>query len=113
MKCVDQAKTKVMFKHYSQSTEINNVFWIKPFILFDNNKHPNGIEKVRSWTVKSYLAFDSKVLTSALNQVFNAIMFLYNQILENPLARENISDLHDKKSTSSCYFKHQISQAHY
>ena len=38
----------------------------------------------------SYLAIQRKVAASTQNQAFNALMFLYNQVLELPLHDQNI-----------------------
>jgi integron integrase len=96
MKLLDQVRTKIKFKHYSQSTETNYVLWIKQFILFHQKKHPKNMGKLEIEQFLSYLATDRKVSASTQNQAFNAIMFLYNQVLDLPLMDQNINALRAK-----------------
>ena len=97
MKLLDQVRTKIKFKHYSKSTEINYVLWIKQFILFHKKRHPIEMGKFEIEQFLSYLATHRKVSASTQNQAFNALMFLYNQVLEISLKDENINALRAKQ----------------
>jgi len=88
MKLLDKVRTKIKFKHYSKSTETNYVLWIKQFILYHNKRHPNEMGKFEIEQFLSYLATHRKVSASTQNQAFNALMFLYNQVLELPLVEK-------------------------
>jgi len=97
MKLLDKVRTKIKFKHYSKSTETNYVLWIKQFILYHNKRHPNEMGKFEIEQFLSYLATHRKVSASTQNQAFNALMFLYNQVLELPLVDQNINALRAKQ----------------
>jgi integron integrase len=97
MKLLDQVRTKIKLKHYSHKTEINYVLWIKKFILFHNKKHPMDMGKLEIEQFLSYLATHRKVSASTQNQAFNAILFLYNQVLDLSLQDQNINALRAKQ----------------
>jgi integron integrase len=97
MKLLDQVRMKIKFKHYSHKTEINYVLWIKQYVLFHNKRHPNEMGKIEIEQFLSFLATNRKVSASTQNQAFNALMFLYNQVLEMPLHDQNINALRAKQ----------------
>ncbi len=97
MKLLDRVRTKIKFKHYSQNTENTYVYWIKKFIVFHNKRHPKEMGKFEIEQFLSYLATHRKVSASTQNQAFNALMFLYNQVLELPLIDQNINALRAKQ----------------
>lgn len=72
-------------KGYSLRTEKTYLHWIKRFILFHSKRHPNtmGGEEVRIFL--SYLANDLHVSTSTQKIALNALAFLYNKFLDQPL----------------------------
>jgi hypothetical protein len=45
MKPLDRVATKLRLLHYSRKTEINDVSWIKKYILYHNKKHPETMGK--------------------------------------------------------------------
>jgi integron integrase len=97
MKLLDQVKTKLKFKHYSPNTETTYIAWIKQYILFHNKKHPSDMGKFEIEQFLSYLATERNVAGSTQNQAFNALIFLYNQVLELPLHDQNINALRAKQ----------------
>ncbi len=97
MKLLDQVKTKIRFKHYSSNTEITYIAWIKQYIFFHNKKHPAEMGKTEIEQFLSFLATDRKVAASTQNQAFNALLFLYNHVLEMPLNNQNINALRAKQ----------------
>lgn len=97
MKLLDRVRTKIKFKHYSHHTEKSYVSWIKQFILFHNKTHPDKMGKIQIEQFLTYLVTDRNVSASTQNQAFNALVFLYNQVLEIPLIDENINALRAKQ----------------
>lgn len=97
MKLLDQVKTKIKFLHYSDSTEKIYVYWIKQYILFHKKRHPVDMGKFEIEQYLSYLATHRKVSANTQNQAFNALLFLYNQVLEKSLKGENINALRAKQ----------------
>ena len=96
MKLLDQVKTKIRFLHYSDATEKTYTYWIRQYILFHRKKHPKDMGKIEIEQYLSYLATHRKVSATTQNQAFNALLFLYNQVLQISLKDENINALRAK-----------------
>ena len=93
---LDQVRDRIRMKHYSIRTEQAYASWIKRFILFHNKKHPKDMGKQEIESFLTHLALDLNVASSTQNQAFNAILFLYNQVLHQPL-EDKISAVRAKK----------------
>jgi len=63
------------------STEKTYTFWIKHYIFFHNKKHPVEMGKDEIEGFLTHLATQKKVGPSTQNQAFNAILFLYKEVL--------------------------------
>jgi len=96
-KLLDLTRDKIRLKHYSIQTEKSYVDWIKRFIFFHNKKHPVDMGKVEIEEFLSYLATTRQVAPSTQNQAFNALLFLYTQVLGIDLRDENIQALRAKE----------------
>ena len=96
-KLLDLTRDKIRLKHYSIQTEKSYVDWIKRFILFHNKKHPVEMGKSEIEQFLSYLASARKVSPSTQNQAFNALLFLYTQVLGIDMRDENIQALRAKE----------------
>jgi integron integrase len=81
-KLLDQVRNLIRLKHMSHKTERAYVGYIREYILFHNKKHPKemGVAEVRDYL--THLAVDRNVAASTQNVAFNAILFLYKQVLE-------------------------------
>ncbi len=93
---LDQVRDCIRIKHYSIRTEQAYVSWIKRFVLFHNKKHPKEMGKQEIEAFLTYLAKNRNVASSTQNQAFNALLFLYNQVLKIPLD-EKINAVRAKK----------------
>lgn len=93
---LDQVRDRIRMKHYSIRTEQAYVSWIKRFILFHNKKHPKDMGNKEIESFLTHLALDLNVASSTQNQAFNAILFLYNRVLHQPL-EDKISAVRAKK----------------
>lgn len=82
MKLLDQVKTKIKFLHYSEGTEKNYIYWIRQYILFHQKKHPKDMGKIEIEEYLTYLATHREVSATTQSQAFNALLFLYNQVLQ-------------------------------
>jgi integrase len=78
---LDQVKDKLRFKHYSIRTEHSYISWIKRYILFHHKRHPKEIGANEIEEFLPHLAVDFKVGSSTQNQAFNALLFLYREVL--------------------------------
>ncbi len=72
-------------KGYALKTEKTYLHWIKRFILFHKKRHPQtmGSEEVRQFL--SHLANDKHVAINTKKIALNALAFLYNKFLQQPL----------------------------
>jgi len=78
---MDQVREVLRFHHYAYNTEKSYVSWILKFIRFHNKKHPKDMGKPEVEAFLSHLAINRNVSASTQNQAFNAIVFLYRQVL--------------------------------
>ena len=81
-KLLDMLVDKIRFKHYSYSTEKTYHYWCKNYILFYNKKHPREMGKDEIEKFLTYLATKQNVSHTTQNQAFNAILFMYREVLE-------------------------------
>lgn len=84
-KLLDQVREKIRLRHYSIRTETAYVNWIKRFILFHNKKHPLSMGKEQVEAFLTHLAIKRRVASSTQNQAFNAILFLYRNVLDKDI----------------------------
>ena len=92
-KLLDIVRDKIRFKHYSLSTEKTYVHWIKHYILFHNKKHPIEMAKREIEEYLTFLATKKRVSPTTQNQAFNAILFLYKEVLGIDISEWNIQAL--------------------
>lgn len=92
-KLLDIVRDKMRFKHYSYSTERTYIHWIKQYIFFHNKKHPIEMGKKEIEEYLTFLATKKKVSPSTQNQAFNAILFLYKEVLGIDISEWNIQAL--------------------
>ncbi len=89
-KLLDILVDKIRTKHYSKSTEKIYYYWCKSYILYHNKKHPRNMAKDEIERFLTYLAVEKNVAPSTQNQAFNAILFLYKEVLDINLQEMNI-----------------------
>jgi hypothetical protein len=78
---LDQVREVLRLKHYSLRTEETYVGWIKRFIFFHQKRHPREMGESEIVAFLSDLAVRQHVSASTQNQAFNALLFLYGQVL--------------------------------
>jgi len=88
IKLLDQVRQRIRLKGYSIRTEKAYVSWIKRFILFHDKRHPNDMGKPEIEVFLSNLVLKSNVAASTQNQAFNAIIFLYKQVIDKDLPND-------------------------
>src|SRR5258705_9758530 len=81
LKLLDQVSEVIRFKHYSIRTERTYRDWIKRCILFHGKRHPREMGTYEVERFLSDLAIKGKVASSTQNQAFNALLFLYRDVL--------------------------------
>ncbi|OGW12257.1 MAG: hypothetical protein A3G93_11130 [Nitrospinae bacterium RIFCSPLOWO2_12_FULL_45_22] len=81
----ERARDLIRLKHYSIRTEKSYLGWIKRYLLFHNERPPEDMGNKEIEAFLSYLAVDMKVLAATQNQAFNALLFLYKEVLQKDL----------------------------
>jgi integron integrase len=82
---LDRLRQAIRVRHYSIRTEETYVQWARRFILFHRKRHPSsmGAEEVNAFL--THLAVTINVSASTQNQALSAILFLYRNVLDDPL----------------------------
>jgi integron integrase len=91
LKLLDQLREVLRLRHYSIRTEQSYCDWVKRFIRFHNMKSREQMnpaeEKIELFL--SDLAVNGKVSASTQNQAFNALLFVYREVLHQELNHIN------------------------
>lgn len=74
---------------YALKTEKTYLHWIKRFILFHGKRHPTTMAGEEVQLFLSYLANDAHVSVNTQKIALNALAFLYNNFLNQPLGELN------------------------
>lgn len=80
-KLLDEVRNLMRLKHLSYKTERAYVGYIREYILFHDKRHPKdmGANEIRAYL--THLAVERNVAASTQNVAFNALLFLYKQVL--------------------------------
>jgi integron integrase len=82
---LDQVREALRMRHYSPYTEKAYVGWILRFIRFHRYRHPAQMGTAEVKAFLGHLAMTSKVSSSTQNQAFAGLLFLYRNVLRQPL----------------------------
>ncbi len=72
---------RMRLRHYAYNTEKSYREWIRRFILYTGVKSPLTAKPKHVKRFLTYLAIERKVTASTQNQAFNALLFLYREVL--------------------------------
>jgi integron integrase len=75
----------IQVRHYSVRTEQAYIHWIKGFVAFNQSRHPAELGEDDVVRFLSHLASTKRVSASTQNQAFNALLFLYKNVLGQEL----------------------------
>ncbi len=75
----------IRVKHYSIRTEETYIRWIQDYLQFHHNQNPLRMGKAETTSFLTYLAVKRNVCASTQNQALSALLFLYKEVLEQPL----------------------------
>ena len=78
-------RSAIRIRHYSRRTEKAYLYWAERFVAFHRGKHPARMGGAEVVSFLSHLAERQNVAASTQNQAFNALVFLYGQVLGTPL----------------------------
>jgi len=82
---LNQVREAIRVRHYSIRTEQVYIKWIKQFIYFNNKAHPKDLGPREIGRFLTYLACQRNVSPSTQNQALNALVFMYEKVLETKL----------------------------
>lgn len=74
-------------RHFSPKTEQAYRYWSRQFILFHSKRHPKEMGAAEVEAFLNHLAVTRHVAASTQTQALNAIVFLYESVLERPLGQ--------------------------
>lgn len=77
---------QMMTLRYAKRTIETYIYWIRMYILHSGKRHPAGLGSPEVEAFLSYLVNQRKVSQSTQQLALNALVFLYDKILKNPLA---------------------------
>jgi len=86
-KLLDQVRDTIRLKHYSYRTEQAYIGWIRRYILFHDKRHPKDMSGVEVEAFLTHLAVEGRVSASTQNQVLNALLFLYRNVLNQEIGK--------------------------
>jgi integrase len=84
-KLLDQVRQAIRTRHYSDKTEKAYVHWIKRYIFFHNKRHPGEMAEAEIAQFLTSLATQGHVSASTQNQALNALLFLYQEVLNKTI----------------------------
>ncbi|MBL0173163.1 MAG: integron integrase [Gemmatimonadaceae bacterium] len=89
-------RDRIRAKHYSPRTDEAYSMWVRRYVRYFRGKHPRdlGVPHVRDFL--THLARDGRVAASTQNQALAALLFLYREVLETPMALP-MDHLHAKR----------------
>lgn len=84
-KLLEQMRDVLRVKHYSLRTERTYCDWVERFIRFHGLRHPRQMGEEEMVAFLTHLARAGNVSASTQNQALSALLFLYEQILKQPV----------------------------
>jgi integrase len=82
---LDSLREAIRRRHYSYRTEETYVHWARRFILFSGRRHPRDMGAAEVTAFLNHLAQDRAVAASTQNQALAALLFLYKEVIAQPL----------------------------
>lgn len=75
----------MIVRRYSKRTIETYVYWIKCFIVYHDKRHPTELDSSHVEQFLTFLAVERKVAAATQKIVLNAMAFLFNKFLDQPL----------------------------
>lgn len=82
---LNQIRQNIRMRGYSMRTEKTYLYWIRDYIRFHHLQHPKDLAAEHVVSFLSYLANRRDVAINTQKSALNALAFLYNQFLNQPL----------------------------
>jgi len=76
----------MLARHYARLTIKSYIYWIKFYINFNNKQHPSQLNEIHVERFLTYLTLKRSVASNTQAQALNSLVFLYKEIIKQPLA---------------------------
>lgn len=86
LKLLSVLRDRLRTRHYSARTAEAYEGWVRRYVRFHRRRHPREMDVKELRDFLTHLASDLKVSASTQNQALAAIRFLYEVVLERPMA---------------------------
>jgi len=87
-----------LVRHYSRRTAATYIHWARRFVMFHDRQHPADLGPIEVTAFISDLAVRGHVSASTQHQALNALVFLYGQVLAQPLPPGSIRAVRAKRT---------------
>lgn len=82
---LERVRTRMRLLRYSPRTAQTYCDWIRRFVLYHDRRHPQSMSDREVAAFLTHLARELNVSASTQNQALNALLFLYKQVLRQPV----------------------------
>ena len=82
---LNHIKEVMLARHYARLTIKSYLYWIKFFINFHNKQHPSCLGDREVENFLTFLTVQRGVAASTQSQALNALVYLYQEIVKQPL----------------------------
>jgi len=82
---LNSVRDAIRVRHYSIRTEQAYLSWIKQFIWFNKKQHPRHLGAKEIGRFLTYLACERLAAPTTQNQALNALVFLYEKVMDRKL----------------------------
>ena len=87
---IERYRQELQVRHYARRTVSTYTQWIRRFLRFHSLRHPRDMASDEVKTFLSHLATTEQVSASTQNQALAAVLFLYRELLGQPLALDSV-----------------------
>ncbi|HWL39987.1 MAG TPA: integron integrase [Gemmatimonadaceae bacterium] len=85
LRLLERLRNRLRTRHYSPRTERAYCGWVRRFVLYHERRHPRSMGEAEIAGFLTHLAAERRVSASTQNQALQAILFLYNHVLGQPV----------------------------
>lgn len=82
---LNEVRTSIRVRGMSMRTEKTYIYWIRNFIRYNKCRHPSEMGAIEVVQFLGHLASERNVAVNTQRIALNAIAYLYNQFLKQPL----------------------------
>lgn len=82
---LERLRAEIRLRQYSRRTEKSYLDWARRFFAFHQGQDPAALGGAEVKSYLEYLVMRRNVAASTQNQALNALVFLYGQVLQQPL----------------------------